>query len=120
MRHRKSGAILGRERAARRGLFRQLAISLIDHGRITTTVAKAKALRPYIERLVTRARRPTSLTNRRQLLKTLDNQGAVTKLLKTIAPKYAQRTGGYTRIIKLGRRSGDGSPTALIEFMQES
>lgn len=120
MRHRKKRVILGRESAARRALFRQLAISLIDHGRITTTVAKAKALRPFVERLVTRARGTPSLARQRQLLATLDNRRAVTKLLKTIAPKYSQRPGGYTRIIKRGRRSGDGSPTALIEFIQES
>ncbi len=120
MRHRKTGVILGRQRAPRRALFRQLAISLIDNGRITTTTAKAKALRPFIERLITRARGTKSLAGQRQLLKVLDNHQAVTKLIKTIAPQYAKRSGGYTRIIKLGRHRGDSSPVALIELIKES
>ncbi len=93
-----------------------MAGSLIKHGKIRTTTAKAKALRPYVERLVTKARQPT-LATRRYLFDRLQQPDAVDKLLKTIGPKYLERRGGYTRIIKLTSRRGDRSDQAVIEFV---
>ncbi|MBI4090225.1 MAG: 50S ribosomal protein L17 [Candidatus Kerfeldbacteria bacterium] len=116
MRHRHKRKVLSRTRAARRSLIRGLAISLIVHGRIATTQAKAKTLRPFVERLITRGRNP-SLANRRHLLSTLGHEVAVKKVLTTLGPRYAQRPGGYTRIVRLGQRAGDASPLALIEFV---
>lgn len=116
MRHRSKKKILGRERAPRRSLYRQLAINLILHGRITTTVAKAKALKPFAEKLITTGKRNT-LAQRRSLMGALSNEAAVKKILTELAPKFSNRPGGYTRVVKLGRRQGDASPTALIEFV---
>lgn len=93
-----------------------MAIGLITHKKIVTTEAKAKALRPYIERLITKARTP-SLSARRTLLGILANEKAVKTLITDIAPKYKSRKGGYTRVIKLGRRVGDGGSSALIELV---
>ena len=117
MRHRSSKKILGRVRARRRGLYRHLAISLIMHGRIITTEAKAKAVRPFVEKLVSVGRTST-LSSRRELLRKLANDPATRKILTNLGPKYASRPGGYTRIVKLGRRIGDAAPEALLEFVQ--
>lgn len=116
MRHRKSGKILGRRLASRRSLLRQLAGALILNGRTTTTVAKAKALRPFVERLITRSR-TKSLSVRRNLIASIGNERAVRKLLSDIGPRYATRPGGYTRLMRLPRRQGDASPKALIELV---
>ncbi|MBI4426451.1 MAG: 50S ribosomal protein L17 [Candidatus Kerfeldbacteria bacterium] len=116
MRHRSKKNILGRTSAPRRQLLRSLAISLITYGRMTTSEAKAKALRPFVERVVTRGR-AASLANRRHLLATLGNEQAVQKILTQLGPRYARRPGGYTRITRLGRRAGDASQQALIEFV---
>ncbi len=116
MRHRNTKKILGRTKGPRAALLKGLANSLIKHDRITTTVTKAKVLRPYVERLVTRSRRP-SLHVRRYLMSALGNETSVTKLLNVLGPKYSSRKGGYTRVIKSGRRLGDAGMTAIIEFI---
>ncbi len=116
MRHRNKKTILGRTAAPRKALLTNLAISLVKHGRITTSLTKAKTLRPIIERLITRGKHPT-LANRRQLLRSLSNAGSVDKILKDLGPRFAARKGGYTRIIKIGRRTGDAGQTAMIEFV---
>jgi large subunit ribosomal protein L17 len=116
MRHQKKTVKLGRERAQRKALLRSLADSLIQHGSITTTLAKAKALRPFVEPLVTKAK-DNSLSSRRELIKVLYTDKAVNALLNDIAPKYADRPGGYTRITKIGPRYSDAAEMAVIEFV---
>ncbi len=116
MRHRNIKKTLGRTRGPRKALMKSLANSLILHGKITTTVTKAKALRPFIEPLVTKSTKP-SLHVRRYLMSALANEPSVKKLLAEYGPKYATRKGGYTRVTKLGRRLGDASITAIIEFV---
>lgn len=116
MRHRKKKATLGRESAQRKALMRSLAESLVLHGSIKTTHAKAKALRTVIEPLVTKARRG-ELADRRALLRVLYTDKAVEKLMKDIAPRYVERAGGYTRIVKLGARQNDAAPMVRIEFV---
>ena len=119
MRHHNSNRKFGRQAGERGALMRSLMVSLIVHEKITTTEAKAKELRPAIEKLVTKARTGT-LAARRDILSRLDNNNRATKkLVETIAPKYKERAGGYTRITKLGTRSaaGDASPIAMIEFV---
>jgi large subunit ribosomal protein L17 len=119
MRHHSKNRKFGRERGQRRSLFRSLAISLITHEKIVTSEAKAKSLRPAIEKLVTRARSGKLADTRILLSRLNNNMTAIDKLVKTIAPKYKGRNGGYTRITKLGARSarGDASPLAMIEFV---
>src|SRR5690606_9897506 len=108
MRHRKAGRKLGRNPSQRQALFRQLAISMILHERITTTEAKAKDLRPVIEKLVTIAREDSS-ANRHLIMSKIDNPLATTKLFEVIAPRYESTNGGYTRISKLEPRRGDAA-----------
>lgn len=117
MRHHKVVKKLDRNRAGRTALYRSLAISLIMHERIRTTVAKAKAFRPKIERLVTKARRALPISQR-LMMQELQHEAAATKLVKEIAPRYRQRSGGYTRIIKAMPRRGDGAAMAYIEFVK--
>ncbi len=116
MRHQKKGKKFGRESAQRKALLRSLAESLILHGSIVTTKAKAKELKTVIEPLVTKAKknRPVDMEI---IMKTLYTGKAVTKLVKEIAPRYMERKGGYTRIVKLGYRSADSAETAKIEFV---
>ncbi|MFC1512053.1 50S ribosomal protein L17 [Candidatus Latescibacterota bacterium] len=116
MRHQVQGRKLSRRREHRTLMLANLASSLILTGKIKTTDAKAKEVRPFVERLVTFARRG-DLHARRIVLSRLRNAGAVKKLFDEIAPKFADRFGGYTRIIKLGFRHGDNSPVSLIEFV---
>src|SRR3989338_9814877 len=117
MRHRKKGKIFSRERGARVSLMRNLAESLILHEKMVTTVSKAKAVKPLVERMVTRAKsQDVSLSDRRALLSDLPNREAVNKLLQKIAPRYRDRKGGYLRVTKMQNRSGDGAPLAQIEF----
>ena len=116
MRHRNKGKLFGRKIGPRRALVKGLAQNLILYEKIRTTHAKAKTVRPYAEKLVTLAKRPT-LANRRQLLKRLPTEGAVRKLIEVLGPRYAERRGGYTRITKLGRRAGDQAEMAQIEFV---
>ena len=117
MRHRVAHRKLGRTSEHRLSLLRNMAASLITHERIRTTVAKAKELRPFVEKLVTLGKRD-SLHARRQALSILpSNKAAVHRLFGEVSPRFAERPGGYTRILKLGPRQGDGAPMALIEFV---
>jgi len=116
MKHHDTNRKFGRKRDQRRALLRSLASSFIRDERITTTEARAKELRVFVEKLVTVARKNT-LTSRRLVLSRLGGEEGVRKLMNEIAPRYTDRPGGYTRITKLPRRSGDASPLALIEFV---
>lgn len=116
MRHAKKKITLGRERNQRVALMRALAESIVLHGSIETTLAKAKALRSFVEPLVTKAKRGT-LADRRNVLKVLYTDKAVKKLFTEIAPKYQTRPGGYTRVTKLGYRALDQGAKARIEFV---
>ncbi len=118
MRKRKVGRKFGKKRDQRRALLRSLAVALIFHQKIKTTLAKAKELRPFIEKLVTHAR-TGKLADRRHLLKYLPAKAA-DRLFKEIAPKFHERPGGYTRIIKTGKRKTDQAPLAIIEFVGSS
>jgi len=116
MRHHNSNRKFGRERNQRRALLRSLARELFLHGRIITTEAKAKEVRPFAEELITVAREKT-VSARRSLNSKLGNNPIVPKLVNSIAPKYEGRSGGYTRILKLDRRPSDGSKMAVIELV---
>ena len=116
MRHRKTTPKLGRSAAQRRALLKNLANSLILYERIQTTEAKAKALKPYLEKMITRAK-VDNLHNRRQLLKVLPTKNAVKKMFEVIGPKYQNRRGGYLRIVKLEPRQGDAAKMAVIKFV---
>lgn len=117
MRHRSKKVTLDRKASARKALMKNLAFQLIMHERITTTEAKAKALRPLAERLITKGRANT-LTARRALLKVLPTENAVKKVLEELSPRYSTRPGGYTRITKKAPRVGDGAQMAVIEFIK--
>jgi large subunit ribosomal protein L17 len=117
MRHRMAGRKFGRNTAQREALLRQLAVSMILHERLTTTEAKAKSLRPVVEKLVTIAREDT-LHHRKLVMSKIDHTPATTKLFELIAPRFEDTPGGYTRISKLGTRHGDAAPMALIEFIE--
>ena len=116
MRHKSGGRKLQRTSAHRTALFRNMSASLIKHEQITTTVAKAKELRPYVEKLVTLAKRG-GLANRRLAMSRLMDDKQLTKLFDELATRYASRNGGYTRIIKAGIRASDAAPMAIIEFV---
>ena len=116
MRHGKKFNHLGRTASHRRALLSNLAIALITHKRINTTVAKAKALQTYVEPLLTKSKTDDT-NNRRVVFSYLQDKEAVTELFRTVAPKIANRPGGYTRIIKTGFRLGDGADTAMIELV---
>ena len=116
MRHKVGGRKLQRTSAHRAALFRNMAAALIKHEQITTTVAKAKELRPYVEKLVTLAKKG-GLSNRRLAHARLLDDTQLVKLFDTIGPRYASRNGGYTRVIKAGIRASDASPMAVIEFV---
>lgn len=117
MRHAKSGKKLGRDSAHRRALYSNLAGALIQHGRIETTEAKAKAVKPEVEKLITLAKRG-DLHARRQALSALgQDKFAVYKLFEEIAPRYSERPGGYTRILKLGPRRSDATEMVLLELV---
>ena len=116
MRHRVHGRKLGRATPHRRALLRNLCTSLFEHGRITTTVQKAKEVRPVAEKLITLGKRDT-LHTRRRAAGFLLKAAVVQELFGTIAARYADRNGGYTRIIKLGSRAGDGADLAVIELL---
>ncbi|CAN5537322.1 50S ribosomal protein L17 [soil metagenome] len=113
----KRGYALGSNPSHHRLMLRNLAESLFVHERIRTTEAKAKALRPYAERLITKAKKGT-VHHRRQVLSDIENRAVVHKLFDDIGPRFSERNGGYTRILKLGQRSGDGAPMALIELVE--
>jgi large subunit ribosomal protein L17 len=112
------GARLGGSPAHQRLMLANLATALFEHGRITTTEAKARALRPVAERLITKAKKG-DLHNRRLVLRTIRDKGVVHELFTSIAPQFAERPGGYTRITKVGPRKGDNAPMAVIELVTE-
>ncbi len=117
MKHHKSFRKFGREKNERKAFVRALMINLIRHGRIETTLARAKEIRPFVEKLVTLAKEDT-VSRRRLVASRLINQGdETTKLFAEYAPKYKAVTGGYTRIIKLSNRISDGAEKAIIEFI---
>jgi large subunit ribosomal protein L17 len=115
----KKGPRLGGSASHQRHLLANLATALFEHGKITTTEARARALRPVAEKLITKAKRG-DLHNRREVLKTVTDKSVVHVLFTEIGPKMAERPGGYTRITKLGPRKGDNAPMAVIELVQEA
>jgi large subunit ribosomal protein L17 len=115
----KKGARLGSNPSHQGQMLSNLALSLFEHERIQTTEAKAKLLRPFAERLITKAKKG-DVHNRRQVLSTIEDREVVHKLFAEIAPRFADRNGGYTRILKLGPRNGDGAPMALIELVESA
>ena len=116
MRHGKKVNHLGRKTAHRKAMLANMACSLIEHKRINTTEAKAKALRKFVEPLITKSKNDTT-HNRRVVFSYLRNKYAVTELFKEVSVKVGERPGGYTRIIKLGNRQGDNAPMAMIELV---
>ena len=118
MRHGNQGRKLGRTASHRKAMWGNMTAALIKHEQITTTLPKAKDLRPVIEKLVTLSRRgPADLHARRQALAQIKDAAQVTKLFDVLAPRYADRKGGYTRVLKAGFRHGDNAPMAIIEFV---
>ena len=116
MRHRNAGFKLGRNTSHRRALLRNLVTSVIVEDRVETTVAKAKAVRPHVEKMITLGKKG-DVHSRRQALSFLMTDKAVTRLFDTVAPRYGDRNGGYLRIIKTGFRKGDGGEKAFIELL---
>lgn len=112
------GARLGGSASHQKAILANLATSLFEHGRITTTEAKAKRLRPYAEKLITHAKAGT-LAHRREVLKVIRDKDVVHKLFAEIGPHFAERAGGYTRVVKTMPRRGDNAPLAIIELVQE-
>ena len=118
MRHARAGKKLGRDSAHRKALYSNLAGALIEHGRIKTTVTKAKAVKPHVEQMITLGRRG-DLHARRQATAFLRSRDVVHKLFADVAPLFKDRPGGYTRIIKIGTRAGDSAEMAYIELVDE-
>ena len=116
MRHRVGGRKLQRTSTHRTAMFRNMAAALIKHEQITTTTAKAKELRPYVEKLITLAKKG-GLSNRRLAYSRLMDDAQLTKLFDVLAERYASRDGGYTRVIKAGIRASDAAPIAIIELV---
>ena len=116
MRHQRKGKKLGRDSAHRRALYANLTSALIEHGRIRTTIAKAKEVRPIAEQMITLGRRG-DLASRRRAIGYLRSHEIVHKLFSEIAPRFADRPGGYSRIVKLGPRQGDGAEMAYLELV---
>lgn len=117
MRHRVRGNRLGRTRSEKRALMRGLAIALINHGKVRTTRARAKELRPFVEPLVTRAK-TDSVANRRVIASRIPNPGVVKQLFSEFGPRYKERNGGYLRIVKIsGFRRGDGTSEAEVQWV---
>ena len=119
MRHRVEGRKFGRETDQRRLMMNNLVKSTIEHGQITTTLAKAKEMRRYVERVVTYGKNDT-IHSRRLAYRVLGDRTLVKKLFTEIAPTFQDRNGGYTRIIKAGYRRGDSAPMAVIQFVESS
>jgi large subunit ribosomal protein L17 len=115
MRHRNSGTILDRKKGPREALLKNLASSVILHEKVQTTQAKAKAIRPYVEKLITAGKTGT-LASRRKLASTL-GENAAKKVMEVLAPRYKERQGGYLRLTNLGRREGDGAEMMQIEMV---
>jgi large subunit ribosomal protein L17 len=118
MRHNKSGRKLGRNSSHRNAMMRNMVTSLIEHGRITTTDSRAKELRKLVDRMITLGKRG-DLHARRQASQVIRTKQVLAKLFEQIGPRYKERPGGYTRIIKLGSRLGDNAPQSIIELVEE-
>lgn len=116
MRHRKKGTILDRKKAPREALLRNLAASVILYEKVRTTEAKAKAVRPLVEKAITDGKKNT-LAARRKLMKFFYTEHAVKKILEVLGPRYLERPGGYTRIVKVGHRKNDGADMVQIELV---
>ena len=116
MRHQKSGRKLGRDSAHRKALYSNLAGALIEHGRIRTTEAKAKEVRPVVEKMITLGKRG-DLHAHRQAVAFLRSKDVAHKLFAEVAPRFAERPGGYTRVVKIGPRPGDAAPMAYLELV---
>jgi large subunit ribosomal protein L17 len=116
MRHKRAGRKLGRNCKQRKALFKDLLNALLEHDKIKTTVEKAKTIRPKIERLITLAKTDT-LHHRRLAFKRLQRKSTVKRLFETVGPRFKDRQGGYTRILRLGHRIGDGAEMAQIEMV---
>ncbi|MDQ4145879.1 MAG: 50S ribosomal protein L17 [Actinomycetota bacterium] len=119
MPQRKKGPALGSDPKHQRLMLRNLARSLFEHERLKTTETKAKLLRPYAERLITKAKHG-SIHDRRQVLSLIGDRDVVHKLFADIGPRFSERNGGYTRVLKLGTRAGDGAEMAIIELVDEA
>ena len=117
MRHNNTKRKFGRDKNQRKALLSSLALNLIVRGKIKTTLPKAKELRPFVEKLVTRAKKDTMAARRVIISKLSNRRPEVKKLFEVIAPKYMDKNGGYTRVLKLGQRISDGTPMAIIEFV---
>ncbi|MBA2537251.1 MAG: 50S ribosomal protein L17 [Actinobacteria bacterium] len=116
MRHQRSGRKLGRDSAQRKALYSNLASALIEHGRIRTTEAKAKEVRPIVEQMITLGKRG-DVSAHRQAVAFLRSKPIAHKLFAEVAPRFADRPGGYTRVVKLGPRQGDSAPMAYLELV---
>jgi large subunit ribosomal protein L17 len=116
MRHQMSGRKLNRTSSHRKAMLRNMAAALIKHEQIKTTLPKAKELKPYLDKLITLGKRG-DLHARRQALSVLRDSALAAKLFDTLAPRYAERNGGYTRVLKVGPRYGDAAPMAFIELV---
>jgi large subunit ribosomal protein L17 len=119
MRHRKSGRYFGRNSSHRKAMFKNMMVSLLKHELITTTVAKAKELRGYIEPMITMAK-VDSVHHRRLAFARLRDRDMVTKLFNEIAPHFVSRPGGYLRVLKCGNRKGDCAPMAVVELVDRT
>ncbi|MDX6448132.1 MAG: large subunit ribosomal protein [Gaiellaceae bacterium] len=119
MRHQRAGKKLGRDSAHRKALYANLAGALIEHGRIKTTEAKAKAVKPMAEKMITLGRRG-DIHARRQAIAFLRSQDVVHKLFSEVAPRFAERPGGYSRIVKIGTRQGDAAEMVYLELVEHT
>ncbi len=117
MRHRRAGKTLGRKSDHRKAMYRNMASSLFTEEAIKTTLPKAKELRRVAEPLITKAAKEDSVANRRLAFSRLRDKGAVKKLFEVLGPRYAERPGGYLRVLKAGYRAGDNAPMALVELV---
>jgi len=117
MRHNKSGRRLGRNSSHRKAMLRNMVTSLLDQEKITTTDARAKEVRKLAEKMITLGKKG-DLHARRQVLSVVQDKKVVAKLFDRLAPRYAERNGGYTRIMKVGNRAGDNAPVSIIEFVE--
>ena len=116
MRHKRAGYKLKRDAGSRKALFKGLVTSVIEHERVVTTVPKAKAIKPLVEKMITLAKRDT-LHTRRQAAAFLETPGTVKKLFDKLGTRFGQRNGGYTRVVRLGFRKGDGAEQAMVELV---
>lgn len=119
MRHRVKKKIIGRDGAHRKSLVRTMSTQLAEHESITTTLTKAKYLKPRFEKLITKAKRGADFNNVKYMKKKLNTDDAVRKMLSDLGPRFKSRDGGYTRIVKLGERDGDKAPMARIELVEK-